>query len=102
MKKINKRTIISLFINFIVSIIIFLSIFFARFKIDHFVIDAFSITGVAMLLYASMKFVISAGAFNVLGFWFKKFTDFFRRTPKYNFKYYDYIEMKKENEKPVC
>ena len=100
-KKINKRTIISLFINFIVSIIIFLSIFFARFKIDHFVIDAFSITGVAMLLYASMKFVISAGAFNVLGFWFKKFTDFFRRTPKYNFKYYDYIEMKKENEKPL-
>lgn len=69
MKKINKKTIISLIINFIVSIIIFLSIFFARFKIDHFVIDAFSITGIVMLLYAGMKFVISAGAFNVLGFW---------------------------------
>ena len=52
MKKINKKTIISLIINFIVSIIIFLSIFFARFKIDHFVIDAFSITGIVMLLYA--------------------------------------------------
>ncbi len=101
MRKVNKNILIQIAINVGLSIIIFLTIFFVRYKIDHYVIDAFSLTGALLLLFACMKLVIHAGTFNLLGFWARKFSDFFRKTPKYNYKYYDYVEMKKDGKKII-
>lgn len=98
----NKRKIlVSLLINFGVSVFIFLVIFFSRFKIDHYVADSFSITGIVVLGYCAIRFVASEGVFNVLGFWGTRFINMFKRGPKTNMKYYEYVAMKQGETKPI-
>lgn len=99
--KAYKKIIISLLLHLGIGTFIFVVLLFTRFGIDYYIADAFSVTGILLLGYAAIKFVASEGAFNVLGFWFQKFRDMFKRGPKTNMKYYDYVEMKRENEKPI-
>lgn len=103
MKKVNNKKggLIKLIINFVVSLGLFFLIFFTRFKVDHYIIDAFTLTGVVFLLFASLRFVISEGVFNSIEWSIKKITDFFRRVPKYNYKYHDFIVIKEEKDKPL-
>ena len=96
-----KKILISLLIHLGIGIFIFLVVFFSRLGIDHYVADSFSVTGIVLLGYCAIKFVAGEGIFNVLGFWFHKFINMFKRGPKTNLKYYDYVAMKKEEEKPI-
>lgn len=103
MKKINskKEVLMKLIINFIISLGLFFTIFLVRFKVDHYVVDAFTLTGVVFLLLASLRFVIFEGVFNSVEWAIKKFSDFFRRVPKYNYKYHDFLVIKGEKNKPL-
>lgn len=103
MKKVNskKALLIKLLINFIISLSLFFFIFFVRFKVDHYIVDSFTLTGVVLLLLTSLRFVISEGVFNSIEWAFKKFSDFFRRMPKYNYKYHEFIAIKEEKNKPL-
>lgn len=103
MKKVKskKELLIKLIINLVVSLGLFFLIFFTRFKVDHYIIDAFTLTGVVLLLFASLRFVISEGVFHSIEWSIKKFTDFFRRVPKYNYTYHDFIAIKEEKDRPL-
>ncbi len=96
----KNKFLISLLINFGVSAFVFLTIFFSRFKIDHYIADSFSVTGVIMLGYAAIKFIASEGMFNILGFFAYKLVNTFKRNPQTNYKYYEYVEMKNGEAKP--
>ena len=95
-----RRIVVSLIVNFVISILLFFTIFFSRLGIDHYVADSFSVTGIMMLLFAGLKFASSEGVFYIFGWSFKRLSDIFRKNPKYtSMKYHDYIEMKSEEEK---
>lgn len=98
----RRRVIVSLIINFIISILLFFTIFFSRLGIDHYVADSFSVTGIIMLLFAGLKFASSEGVFYIFGWSFKRLSDMFRKNPKYmKMKYHEYIGMKQEEEKMI-
>ena len=98
----KRRILVSLIVNAVIAILLFLTIFFSRLGIDHYVADSFSVTGILMLLFTGLKFAASEGVFYILGWSFKKIADAFRREPKYrNMKYHDYIAMKNEEEKMI-
>ncbi len=97
----RKKIIIKITLNIIVSLILFSIIFFVRFEIDHYIIDSFTLTGLVFLLFAALKFVISEGVFNSIEWSLKKFSDFFRKIPKYNYKYHDFIALKNEKDRPL-
>jgi hypothetical protein len=64
-----------------------------------YVVDAFTITGVFLLLLALATFVSNEGVFNAVTWGFGKIFDMFRSVPKNNLKYFEYVEAKREKDK---
>lgn len=97
----KNKILIKLLINLVISLVLFSVIFFVRYKVDHYIIDAFSLTGLLMLLFSALRFVVFEGVFNSVEWCLKKFSDMFRRVPKYGYKYRDFVAMKGEVKKPI-
>ena len=98
----KRRVVVSLITNSVIAVLLFLTLFFSRLGIDHYVADSFSVTGIIMLLFTGLKFASSEGVFYIFGWSFKRLSDIFRKNPKFvNLKYHDYIEMKSAEEKMI-
>lgn len=96
----KRKIIVSLIVNSVIAVLLFLTIFFSRLGVDHYVADSFSVAGILMLLFTGLKFASSEGVFYIFGWSFKRLGDIFRKNPKYvGMKYHDYIEMKSGEDK---
>lgn len=83
----------------VVAIVVWAMIFFGKMGEDNYIIDSIWVSGLIVLLLALLIWTTQEGAFDSIRWGFGKMFDMFRKTPKYDMKYIEYVEMKKEKEK---
>ena len=83
----------------IISIALFLVLFFARYGIDHYVCDSFFVTGFILVLFGGMIFVSNNGTFNLITYGTKKFIGLFKKESNFKLKYHEYVLLQEEKEK---
>ena len=83
----------------VLAIIIWSVLFFARIGADYYALEAFWLTGIFLILQSLLFWVSSEGVFNTITWGFGRLFDSFRSRPKYNMKYFEFVELKKEKKK---
>ena len=93
----------SLLVNIIVNVVLSQMLFWFVFGINPdrglATLDAFFVTGFSFLLFALLRVLTSEGVFYSVNWAMKKTVDLFRKTPKYNYKFYEYVESRRNEPK---
>lgn len=99
-KKLNPL-VINIIVNVVISQILFWVLFILNPSEEYATLDAFFVTGFSMLLFAGLRLMTSEGVFYSVNWGMKKMTDLFRKTPKYNYKFFEYVESRRNEPKAV-
>lgn len=96
-----KGLIINISINVVISQILFWLAFFLNPSEEYVVLDSFFVTGFAFLLFALLRVLTSEGVFYSVNWAMKKTIDLFRKKPKYNYKFFEYVESRRNEPKGI-
>lgn len=97
-KKLN-GLLINVIVNIVISQILFWITYILNPSSEYAVLDAFFVTGFSFLLFALLRVLTSEGVFYSVNWAMKKMVDLFRKNPKYNYKYFEYIESRRNEPK---